>query len=287
MEGAREGGPLGERFSTHDSNFAVLGGAGCDIGSDLILRRDIKDIMSNNDLSNPEKNELVQVLMSRNARGKGNWRTEGTVDENCGPPNGGVGDVKSSPKSCASTFSSNLECKHYRKSCSRFQFSCCNIMDSCHRCHMERSIACSGHQKNGYDMNCPPRVVSICCDACNTRQEPSSHCRNLQCIHSVTPFSKRYCSICTVWTDGNITHCFKCGTCRIGDPDDLFHCDTCDACFFVRHKDKHKCVKRPMKEQFCPICLESIYLSQVSFTVGDVCMYVCTVNSPRPLNISL
>ena len=30
------------------------------------------------------------------------------------------------------------ECKHYLKELSRMHFACCDTIDPCHRCHMER-----------------------------------------------------------------------------------------------------------------------------------------------------
>ena len=87
----------------------------------------------------------------------------------------------------------NRECKHYVKSCSQFYFSCCDTMDPCHRCHLER----------GCDM-APPQVVRVSCNLCDMKQPPVRVCANDSCERI---FSSNYCSICRVWTQSDIFHC--------------------------------------------------------------------------------
>lgn len=51
----------------------------------------------------------------------------------------------------------SLTCSHYKtKKCSRFYFPCCDIVDPCVRCHLERD-KCDGKTK--------PRLLS--CNECN------------------------------------------------------------------------------------------------------------------------
>jgi RING finger/CHY zinc finger protein 1 len=142
----------------------------------------------------------------------------------------------------------DLECKHYVKNCSRFYFSCCDTIDPCHRCHLERGC----EEK-------PPKIATISCNFCGTRQAPSARCMNPSCRRS---FSESHCPICMIWTQSEITHCAGCGLCRVGTPESLFHCETCEACFHVAFKDRHRCVKISMKEQRCPLCLEPTHSSQ-------------------------
>jgi hypothetical protein len=142
-------------------------------------------------------------------------------------------------------------CEHYKKRCAKFYFACCGATDPCHRCHAER----------GCDIR-PPRIAAVHCNECDTRQPASRQCINPECR---VEFSKSYCEICLVWTDAVITHCMKCGLCRVGAPETLYHCDTCDACFNEAFRSRHKCVKTPLKDQRCPMCLEQTYTSQVLY----------------------
>ena len=129
----------------------------------------------------------------------------------------------------------NLECAHYSKECSRLYFSCCDTLDPCHRCHMERGCDAS-----------PPQVTSICCNACDTEQPPGHICINDKCG---IQFSTSHCSKCVVWTKSDIHHCDGCGLCRVGKKDGLFHCDHCEACFDSATRSTHVCTLVSMKNQ--------------------------------------
>lgn len=60
----------------------------------------------------------------------------------------------------------SLTCSHYKtKKCSRFYFPCCDIVDPCVRCHLERD-KCDDKTK--------PRLLS--CNECNLEQEISNQC---------------------------------------------------------------------------------------------------------------
>ena len=135
-----------------------------------------------------------------------------------------------------------LSCNHYEKQCSKFFFECCKTIDPCHRCHMAREC-CEVK---------PHPISSIMCNACNTRQPPSSIC-----THCSQPFSRSHCAQCTIWTAAAIHHCPGCGFCRVGEAHQMFHCDTCEACFSTDCRDDHMCAKTAIKGELCPLCLES------------------------------
>jgi hypothetical protein len=147
-----------------------------------------------------------------------------------------------------------LTCSHYEKKCSRFYFSCCNTIDPCARCHEERG--CS---------HTPPRVSTITCNECNLQQPPSATCQNDNCRVS---FGTSYCQMCVLWTSHpRISHCTKCNLCRIGTEVSVQHCDVCDICYAVPPDHRpHVCltttIRTKIKEQKCPVCLETLYRSQ-------------------------
>lgn len=186
-----------------------------------LLRKEITIIRNNGSLSADEKRRAIQRLMT------------------------GTSNVLSKI-----TEESNKICKHYEKKCSQFYFACCNVSDSCHRCHAEKR-------------DCqvkPPNIISITCDVCGHPQEPNNICRKCN-----TKFGENYCNLCKIWTKLRIFHCNGCGICRVGDSNAYFHCDQCNACFNISAKGSgHVCLKRPMNELNCPVCLESVHSSQKS-----------------------
>jgi hypothetical protein len=141
-------------------------------------------------------------------------------------------------------------CSHYQKQCSRFYFSCCDTIDPCVRCHWDRGCTIK-----------PPKVVSICCSVCNLRQAPNEKCQNSACG---IKFSTSYCPICRIWCkDEHITHCFKCELCRVGATENIFHCDPCGGCFVKRPDGlPHQCLRTPLKNQCCSVCLDLVSVSQ-------------------------
>jgi hypothetical protein len=61
----------------------------------------------------------------------------------------------------------------------------------------------------------------------------------------------------------------------------MYHCDTCDACFLNCHKERHRCLKSPLKGHDCPLCLESIHYSQKRCDIlncGHIAHYDCLVS---------
>jgi hypothetical protein len=140
----------------------------------------------------------------------------------------------------------SLSCSHYNKICSRFLFQCCQVIDPCHRCHQERG--CSIGQ---------PCIQEIECNQCAKRQLPSP-----TCIECNTTFSSSYCNICMIWTSATIHHCHDCGICRVGTSETLYHCPTCDICFLRADMERHVCMKRKIRGEKCPFCLEHLFSSQ-------------------------
>ena len=122
-----------------------------------------------------------------------------------------------------------LSCKHYMKNCSRFYFECCDTIDPCHRCHMDRGCETAPPQvrhrdlfflKNPFFINTfllvfPVQVASVRCNTCDYDQPPGRVCVNPDCLE---PFSANHCEECMVWTQSDIHHCVGCGLCRVGTP---------------------------------------------------------------------
>lgn len=182
-------------------------------------REQILKIKSDPTLSEKDKNIKIQQLMSNNFL-MTNLITKSKSNE-------------------------NKTCSHYTKRCSRFVFECCDIIDPCKRCHIEREC-------------CKPeciKVKEIICNECGLKQKPSSDCEECG-----IRFDKSYCGICSVWTSKEIFHCIDCGICRIGSKETLSHCFDCSQCF--TNDIQHICSKKNYKEGICVICSESTYHSQ-------------------------
>lgn len=148
---------------------------------------------------------------------------------------------------------SNLSpiCSHYEKKCSEFKFACCNLIDPCKRCHMERGI-------------CKPeniKVIEIKCVECGLNQELSNCCAGCN-----VQFASSHCAICQIWTLKKIHHCEECGICRIGTANTLYHCMDCGMCYNKLESEDanttHKCIKKKCIDELCVICAESIFNSQ-------------------------
>lgn len=182
-----------------------------------LVREQIQKIKSDPILSEKEKNLKIQQLMSNNYLIT-NIRTKSNEDKIC---------------------------SHYTKKCSRFKFECCEIIDPCKRCHMERECC---ELKN-------IRVKEIMCNECTTVQKPQSNCQMCG-----IKFDKSYCSVCYIWTDKEITHCIDCGICRVGSKETLTHCFDCAQCF--SNNIQHICSKKNYKDGICVVCSESTYHSQ-------------------------
>ena len=75
----------------------------------------------------------------------------------------------------------NKTCDHYTKKCSRFVFECCEIIDPCRRCHIERECCNLENIK----------VKEIMCNECGLEQKPQS-----KCVGCGIRFDKSYCEKC-------------------------------------------------------------------------------------------
>jgi RING finger/CHY zinc finger protein 1 len=189
---------------------------------DQTLRKQIQAIQNDKNKNVSEKARLVQGLMNNGTRIIS--QKQAPIEHNCA-----------------------TGCSHYKKECSQFFFSCCQVIDPCHRCHIARG-KCNIR---------PAQVESIVCNSCSTRQAPSK-----SCISCFQEFSQKYCKICKIWTALDITHCEHCGFCRVGKADEVFHCHTCQACFGTEGRDQHRCAKVQLKDTCCPLCLESVHTAQ-------------------------
>ena len=236
-----------------------------------MLRREIQRIRSSDVYSPQEKVSQIQVLMERGTRSPSGG-TPGCV---CGSSGGGGSHTAASSSSRPRNYSQELPsptnlamhslsltrtrtlhqpnvalgCKHYIKNCSRFYFECCDTIDPCHRCHMERGCEAA-----------PPQVKMVRCNKCDHQQAPTRICTNPECMEV---FSTNHCPDCMVWTQSDIHHCKGCGLCRVGKAESLFHCDKCEACFHISTKEGHLCTVLSMKHQRCPMCLDATHSSQV------------------------
>lgn len=156
-------------------------------------------------------------------------------------------------------------CSHYpHKKCDNFYFECCARYYHCHRCHNEDN------------QNCPaPRfqLESIQCMGCQQRQKPAHRCEKCD-----LEFSKKYCSLCHIWTEKDSVHCDKCNVCRVGKADEIWHCDACQACFMESSRDMHVCAAPLSRDAQCPYCFGGLYHSQnpvVTLTCGHLIHQDC------------
>lgn len=185
-------------------------------------RESIKKIKLDQNLTEKEKNIHIQKLFSSNYLDK----------------------IQS-----VSNFST--KCSHYEKKCYAFKFTCCNLIDPCKRCHMERNT-------------CKPediKVIGIKCCECEMEQELSNCCK--QCC---VQFAPSHCVTCQIWTSKQIHHCVDCGICRVGNANTLYHCVKCGLCYNkLESEDEnsiHKCINKTnvkITDEQCVVCAESIF----------------------------
>jgi len=187
----------------------------------------IKKIKADNTLTDKEKNIKIQQLFSSNYTNQNQFQSQSNVSHTC---------------------------SHYIKKCSQFKFACCEIIDPCKRCHLERG-------------NCEPidiHINCITCNLCGLAQEPAVKCSNPECG---VEFANSYCGVCQIWTSKQIYHCVDCGICRIGTPQTLVHCVNCGTCFNIDKSkgETHKCTNNKqtkLVDKLCVVCAESIFNSQ-------------------------
>ena len=195
-----------------------------------VKREMIKKIKADNTLTEKEKSVKIQQIFSSNYQNK--IQSQSNVSHTC---------------------------SHYVKYCSKFKFACCNTIDPCKRCHLERG-------------NCEPKDITITfmsCNLCGFEQEPTAKCSNLECG---VEFANSYCGICQIWTSKEIFHCVDCEICRIGTSQSLFHCVDCGTCFNVdiSKEETHECTNKQENankqtkwtDGLCVVCAESTFNSQ-------------------------
>lgn len=200
-------------------------------------RKEIKEIMQNNTLTDLEKRLRIQHLMDGRA----------SVGGISGMREGNVDDV---PKSF---FEEPVSCVHYERKCS-IVAPCCGKVFGCRVCHDELS-APPGH--GPMDRFAIKEVV---CKECNTRQPKSNKCTKCH-----IQFAEYYCDICNLWMSLSKSpfHCSECGFCRVGGRSLFRHCAQCCMCISASVYDGHNCMKDKYKNN-CPVCREDMFSSRQS-----------------------
>ncbi|KAI7902171.1 zinc-ribbon-domain-containing protein [Cokeromyces recurvatus] len=201
------------------------------------LRKKIKEIHSNKNLTAKEKAKQIQYLMSH-----------GTTHPN--HLNHSNLDTKTAGY-CKSYYDEEkqiLGCKHYQRKC-KLQANCCQKIYSCRFCHddIEDHTIIRNETKNMLCMNC-------------MQLQPAAK----SCSHCGEEAAHYYCDKCKLWDNDpkkSIYHCDECGICRQGKGlgQDFFHCKKCNICLSMSMK-KHKCIERNL-ESDCPICGEYMFTS--------------------------
>jgi len=195
----------------------------------IARRRAIQAIMRDTTLSEPDKRQRIQNLMSGN-------RTE------VAPPQA---PVIPAPEG-------NAACVHYERNCN-IVAPCCNRVFGCRICHDELSP--TGH---------PPMnrflIREIVCKLCNTRQPTSN-----VCINCNATFGEYHCGVCNLWMSLSKKpfHCNQCGFCRVGGIESFRHCNECCMCISVSVFDTHQCFRDKYKNN-CPVCREDMFSSRQS-----------------------
>lgn len=188
-----------------------------------IIRKKIKEIQNDNNLTIIEKNTKIFNLM--------NSANSSKQEEN----------------------NKILDCKHYERGCIIYA-DCCNKYYSCRICHDE--------EVNGHTLDSRKDVNKIRCKVCNTEQGVSNRCINVECNIEFGKYYCEVCRLWEnreeIYKD--IYHCEKCNICRKGPKENYYHCDNCNACINKSIKDTHKCLKDAFLTD-CPICFESLFFS--------------------------
>lgn len=162
-------------------------------------------------------------------------------------------------------------CPHYEKKCSRFKFKCCDTIDPCVRCHLEKNGIICGDPTG---VVAREQVIEITCNECELVQPPfNKFCQG--CEIELAPF---FCKICKIWTTSEIMHCDSCGVCRLGNTSKVFHCDTCGICFHGSRND-HECnTKANHRDNVCGVCHERTFCSRepsTTFPCGHIMHLAC------------
>ena len=211
------------------------------------LRKQIKDIKNDVNLSETEKNIKIQQLMY----------------------NSNIVSLK--PKIC----------QHYPlKKCSKFNFSCCNSTAECVRCHNETS----DHGSTLNTITCIEcnieQTPSNNCINCNILFS-KSYCNICYIWTEKTIYHCDKCGICRVGDKESMFHCDKCDGCFDLSTKDIHECinisyreQSCGFCLESVHNSQNVCFKikcghivhnKCLDTAFnsdiirCPMCYMSIY----------------------------
>jgi len=146
------------------------------------IRKNIKEIYQNADLSSTEKSKRIQEIMNP---------TKDDNKENIHP---------------------HIECTHYEKECYKFYFACCNSYYDCHRCHNENT---ENHIINIETIECKNcGIRQIPSEKCNT-------CHILFSVNYCdtcklwTKKNITHCDLCGLCRIGNKEDIYHCPTCDI------------------------------------------------------------------------
>lgn len=208
------------------------------------LKRKIKNINNDNNLSLNEKRQKIQEVMMYNWNNSENKQLY-NLDEN--------------EISYYNKHLNILGCEHYQKKC-KILYKCCNKWYVCRCCHDEHE----DHITNRYQNE----ILS--CMECNTIQHISNKCKNCK-----LKFAKYYCKYCNYHNNNTIDiyHCKKCKICNIGLKQDFKHCEICDICISKDIFDTHIC----KLDQFnidCPVCKLCIKGSKDSAYILENCKHI-------------
>jgi len=214
-----------------------------------LLRKKIKEIHQNSDLSMEKKSKMIFELMNLNKNQSKNEMVE-----------------------------KQIECSHYNRKC-KIISPCCGKIYDCRFCHDEN---------NDHKID-RKLIKEIICKKCNKIQSVSNECieckekfgnyycnichlwinKNIECFHC------EHCNICRVGKREDYIHCFNCNICAVKDHKCINNisdskCPCCLEDIFSSNKNiqymkcghmihKH-CLELYLKNNYnCPLCKKSLF----------------------------
>lgn len=224
-----------------------------EVSDENFLRSRIKVILSLADVSDKERAQLIQKLMSRSYSEKKSQMADSDSDST------DVSDdeevlltTKDKTKTFHDPFNDILGCPHYHTNC-KLECSICQKWFPCRFCH-DSSIKDHSMQRD--------QTKHVLCMFCFTPQFPLQFCTNEACNEMLAEY---YCSKCKLYDNDpnkDIYHCDDCGICRLGLGlnQDFFHCHKCNACISIDLKKNHRCIENSTHSNCC-ICGEYMFSS--------------------------
>ncbi|KAI8997030.1 zinc-ribbon-domain-containing protein [Pilobolus umbonatus] len=200
------------------------------------LRKKIKEIQQNIQITAKEKAQQIQYLMSY-----------GTTKPKPTQPSSATEET-AYQKTYHDKKHTILGCSHYQRKC-KLEANCCGKIYTCRFCHEE----------NEDHAIIRTETKNMLCMLCSTLQPVGQTCN--KCGEQVARY---YCDICKLWDDDpvkSIYHCHECGICRKGKGlgQDYIHCKKCNICI-AKNMKNHRCIERNL-ECDCPICGEYMFTS--------------------------